>query len=95
MGSKKNIHLSKALQFLWVLATAFISMAFVGNLKSTLVKKSYEPKTQTLNEMIDKDMPVFITIAKAMYLERDYTNSPLNKRLLCQVKKTKEAFTVE
>ncbi len=51
---------SAKLQLLWIFATFFLTMAFVGNLKSILVKKTYEPETSSIREIIDKDMRVFI-----------------------------------
>ncbi len=90
----RNQRKSTYLQFLWVLSTMFITMAFVGNLKSTLVRKSYEARTMTLNEMIDKEMPVHIPNTKAGYLEMDQSNSILNKRILCQAKRTNGVFVV-
>ncbi len=81
-----------ALQFIWVLATTLMTMAFVGNLKSTLVKKSYESKTRTLIEMIDKDMTVNIPLMTAQYLEVDPIE--LNKRILCQAKKTNGVYNI-
>ncbi len=59
----------------------------MANLKSSLINKSYEDKTETLAEMIDKDMLVHIDKATADYLSIQGEKIPINERLLCQIKK--------
>ncbi len=89
--------MSTYFRFLWIAATTFITMAFVGNLKSTLVRQEFKPKTQTLSEMVDKDMPIHISNLKNMYMlkmEKINTNSSINKRILCQAHKTNGVFPV-
>ncbi len=95
-ANKNNI--STQFRFLWIVVTTFVTMAFVGNLKSTLVRQEFKPTTQTLNEMVDKDMPIHVPNVKAMYmenLEKDNSNSSINKRILCQAYKTDGVFPVE
>ncbi len=60
---------SAKLQFLWIVATTFITMAFVGNLKSILVKKTYEPKTSSLREIIASDKRVFVYEGNGLFME--------------------------
>ncbi len=83
---KKSIKL----HFMWIIATTFLSMAFVGNLKSALVQKNYESRTFTVSEMIDKDMNIFVPDTFIMFLENDSSDSSINKRILCQIKKTRK-----
>ncbi len=92
MGTGKT---STKLHIMWVVATTFLSMAFVGNLKSALVRSKYESRTLTVSEMIDKDMALFMAITMDMYLENDYTNSIINKRILCQSKKTRKSSQIQ
>ncbi len=70
-------------------------MAFVGNLKSALVRKAYNPVTPSLNALVDKDMLVAITDTLDMYLEQDYSNSTIYKRILCQARKTNGILKLE
>ncbi len=95
-ANKKNI--STQFRFLWITVTTFITMAFIGNLKSTLVRQEFMPRTQTLNEMVDKDMPIHVPNVKSMYmenLEKNHLNSSINKRILCQAYKTDGIYQVE
>ncbi len=87
-------HLSTIVTFVWIAGNTFISMALVGNLKSSLVKSYHEERTKTLNEMVDKDMPIHITTTMEDYLEAGFAVSELNSRLLCQARKTDLIFTI-
>ncbi len=73
--------------------SAFVlSSAFVANLKSSLINKSYEDNTANLDEMIDKDMLVHMDKASADYLGTQGDEIRLNDRLLCQAKKYDSIF---
>ncbi len=90
--------MSTQFRFLWIAVTSFITMAFVGNLKSTLVRQEFGPRTQTLNEMIDKDMLIHVPNVHIMYtesLEKHNSNPNLNKRILCQAYKKDGVFPIE
>ncbi len=62
-------------------------MAFVGNLKSSLVRHTYTEKTQTLNEMIDNDMFVIMTNVFSGYIRNSASDNAFNQRLLSHVEK--------
>ncbi len=81
---------STKLHIMWIIATTFLSMAFVGNLKSALVQKNYDSRTFTVYEMIDKGMHIFVPDTFVMFLENDSSESSINKRILCQIKKTRK-----
>ncbi len=87
--------LSARFRLLWIISSMFIVMAFHGNLKSSLVRKNYEERTMTLNEMIDKDMTVHITSTFAEYLGATITQHDFNERLLKQAKKKDSIFPIE
>ncbi len=97
--NKKQVKTSnvpaKNLHFVWVLATTFLSMAFVGNLKSALVRNGFEPRTQSLSEMVDKDTLIIMPEALENYLEMDDSDSLINKRILCQARKTNGVLKIE
>ncbi len=92
---KNRRRTSTKLQFVWVVATSFICMGFVGNLKSILVRKQYEPKTSSFEEIVEKDMRVFIAKDLESVLELNSFNSPIDKRLLCQARKTEGIYTLK
>ncbi len=60
--------------FMWVAATTFLSMAFTGNLKSSLVRKNYEERTMTLNEIVDKDLTIHMSNTMENYLDSDISD---------------------
>ncbi len=39
----------------------FLTMAFAAKLKSFFVMVTYEETTKTLQEMVDKDMPIYVS----------------------------------
>ncbi len=90
-GINNNL-LSTTFHFVWILMTAFIVMAFHGNLKSSLVRKNYEDRTMTLNEMIDKDMIVHVSSTLKSFLENSISQSEFNKRMLCQARKKDSVY---
>ncbi len=86
---------STKLYFLWIVATFFLTMGFVGNIKAILVKKEYEPRTSTLYEMVDKDMAVYFPAGFEMIFQMNSRYSELNRRILCQARKTEGIYQVE
>ncbi len=86
--------LSTRFRLMWIISSMFIVMAFLGNLKSSLVRKTFEERTMTLNEMIDKDMTVHITSTFADYLGATITQHDLNARLLKQARKKGSIFPI-
>ncbi len=75
------------IRLVWIIASMFLSMAFVGNLKSSLIRRTYTEKTQTLDEMIDKDMFVMINKVLSGFLKNSASTNAFNQRLICQVGK--------
>ncbi len=71
----------------------FVAMAFTGNLRSSFVKQNYEERTQTLHEMVDKDMNIYTSNELTEYFELTKSFSSLNRRILEQAKK-KNSFYV-
>ncbi len=84
------------LRFLWVVMTMLLVMSYMGNLKSSLVSKSYEKPTKTIEEVIQKDMT-----HHTFEIFYNYMQSPigqmtsLSRRLLCQTEKKKSIITFE
>ncbi len=70
-----------------MISSLVLSLAFVANLKSSLINKTYEDKTNSLDEMIDNDMIVHIGRASSDYMATTGEEIPINNRLLCQAKK--------
>ncbi len=95
MGLTTRSRRAKKLHFVWILGTTFLTMAFVGNLKSTLVRKSYHPRTQSAAEVVDKDMLLTMPNSMEMFLEMDQSESTINKRFLCQARKTNGVLKTE
>ncbi len=92
-GSKKKTSRFVQLRMAWVILTMFVTMAFVGNLKTSLVKKNFEKRTMTRNEMIDKDMIIHTsTTSLDWYRTPQAQLDPLNIRYLCQAKKKKSIY---
>ncbi len=95
MSTKKKYSLNfLTLRMVWIVGSLFISMAFLANLKSSLMKRHFEKRTMTLEEMVDKDMTIHSSDIFTSYLESPNGQSPLNNRLLCQVKKKDTIFSV-
>ncbi len=76
-----------------MISSFVLSAAFMANLKSSLIKKSYEDKTETLDEIVDKDMFVYMDKAAADYLGAQGEEIPVNLRLLCQAQKYNSIYT--
>ncbi len=88
-SKKKHNKPFSILKMTWVAATFFLTMAFSGNLKSSLTRRTYKEPTKTMNEIVDKDM--IIHTAKVFH---DYLLSPsgqsrpeVMRRVLCQARK--------
>ena len=80
---------AKVLTAMWVALTTVLAMAYVGNLKASLVRKDFETRTASLGDMIDRDMEVHT--AAQLYNFFNYTRHQtyLNERLTCQIEKRK------
>ncbi len=71
-------------------------MSYVGNLKSSLVSKSYEKPTKTIAEVIEKDMTHYTFESFYYFMQTPVGQmTSLNKRLLCQTEKKKSVITFE
>ncbi len=82
-----QIHMS------WVILTTLLTMAFMGNLKSSLIYKGYERRTMNISEIVDKDMIVHGSAPIVDWWRTPMGQlSPINKRLFCQVEKTNSTF---
>ncbi len=91
MGDRKVTYMPRqyvVLRMMWVILSMLLTMTFVGNLKSSLVKKSYEKRTMTLEEVIDKDITVHTSTAAMAYYDQPQAQlNPITKRLKCQAQK--------
>ncbi len=86
---------SAKLYFLWTASSFFLVMGYIGNIKAILVKKEYEPRTSTLYEMVDKDMAVHVPTGFEMIFQKNSRYSTLNRRILCQARRTEGIYKVE
>ncbi len=84
--------LSTKLNVLWVIVTMLLSMSFVGNLKSTLMRKDFESVAKTKEEVVDKDMKILMSKGMEPLLEGFSVESDIDKRILCQIRKTNGFF---
>ncbi len=82
------------LRILWVTTTMLISMTFMANLKSSLMKKNFEERTMTKEEMVDKDMTIHVSFMVANYLDgpSGHQANRFDRRKLCQIKKKDSAY---
>lgn len=81
------------LRVLWIVLTMFLTMAFVGNLKSSLVRKELEQRTMTFDEMVDKDMYIHTNSILMQWYDHPLGKlTPLHARLKCQALKKKSVF---
>ncbi len=81
-------------RILWVVVAMFVAMALTGNLKSSLIKKRYEKRTLTLNEVVSKDMTIHMSDTLEDYLTSGMAQSQLNARILCQANKKPSKFVL-
>ncbi len=51
---QKYLDRGPLLRMTWMMVAFLLGMAYAGNLKASLVIKSYEPRIKSLNEMIEK-----------------------------------------
>ncbi len=72
----------------------FVTMAFVGTLKSSFVRQDYEKRTETLDEMLDNDVKIHAAVEYVEYVKSVSDYSDFNKRLAYQIKKTNGAYTI-
>ncbi len=80
--------ISSNLQLIWIIGTMVLTMSFVGNLKAILTKKEFESKTQTIDEIIGKDLRVLLPDFTAAILEMHSFKDNVYERLLHQAVKT-------
>ena len=74
-------------RLLWVVCAMLLSMSFAGNLKASLVRREYETPTQTLMEMVDKDMTIHMLRSVHQYINMTRKLSRLHDRVACQAQK--------
>ncbi len=79
---------STKLNLIWVIVTMLLSMSFVGNLKAILMRKEFEDVPTTKAEVIDRDMRLLMTRGMEQVLELYALESDMDKRILCQTRKT-------
>ncbi len=65
-----------------------LSMSFVGNLKSILMKKEFEPMAKTKTEIVEMNMRILMRYGMEPTVELYANNNHIDKMLLCQAKKT-------
>ncbi len=66
-----------------------ITMSYSGNLKASFVRKEHERRTETLDEMVDRDLTVHTAQGLYTYFDAKRSLSPLHERLACQIEKKK------
>ncbi len=57
------------LSILWVTSSFFLVMSFGAKLKSFLVMDSYEERTRTVQDMLNKDMPIYVAGSTYTYFK--------------------------
>ncbi len=83
-----SMSLFSMLRILWVITSMLLVMAFIGNLKSSLILNNYYERTMTFEEIFEKDLPFHSSQALYDFLNSPSAlNSPVNRRLLCQANK--------
>ncbi len=88
MTFDKRKEASGKLHLLWVFITMILSMSFVGNLKSILMKKDFEPMASTKAEIVDMDMKILVRYGMEPILEMYASVNDIDNRLLCQARKS-------
>ncbi len=71
-----------------------LSMSFVGNFKSILMKKDFEPTTSTKEEIVEKDMRILLPTDLEVVMEMYSMENKIDKRILQQTRKTNGFFNV-
>ncbi len=96
-GSIRSTNHLKLLRMLWVVMSMLLTMAFVGNLKTSLVVNNYYDQTETFDQIFEKDLPFHVSRAFYDFVNASAAlNSTLNIRILCQVNKKKsKIFSTE
>ncbi len=96
-NSIRNTNHLKLLRMLWVFMSMLLTMAFVGNLKTSLVVNNYYDETKNFDQIFEKDLPFHVSRAFYDFVNASATlNSTLNTRILCQVNKKKsKIFSTE
>ncbi len=75
------------LRMVWVIASTLLVMAFIGNLKSSLVVNNYYDQTNAIQGIFDKDLTLHTSPALFDFLKTMALVSPLDKRLFHQANK--------
>ncbi len=76
------------LRMVWVVMSMILVMSYVGNLKSSLVSRSYDRPTQTISEIVEKDLTFHAQEALYFFLKTPYgQQTMMNRRLLRQAEK--------
>ncbi len=88
-------HHATALRMLWVLATWLLIMSFCGNLKSILATANYEERTQTIDEMLEKDLTHYLYRPFHQFLCTPQGRSPRNDRIRLQAEKKESIYDIE
>ena len=76
----------------WLVVCTLLTWSYLGNLKASLVRKDYEKATQTLDEVVDRDLRLFMSVTFLNYLNATSQLSQLNSRLACQTMKANELY---
>ncbi len=83
----KNINtLLNVNRLMWVVTSMILTMAFNGNLKTTLVVKTSYEQTKSMADIFEKDLTFHVSPSSCGYLETTAPLSPVNKALLRQAK---------
>ncbi len=69
----------------WSVTAMFLTMAFSGNLYSSLVHQEYEPRTMLIKELFEKDLRLHISVDMVGYLKATAPVSKVNKLMYEQV----------
>ncbi len=86
---KKGKTMLRAHRMVWVVASTLLVMAFIGNLKTSLVVNNYYGQTLTIEEIFEKDLILHSTPTLYDFLRTLSAVSNLNKRLFHQANKGK------
>ncbi len=85
----KKSSVFSAHRMVWVVASTLLVMAFIGNLKTSLVVNNYYDQTNEIEEIFDKDLVLHTSQTSYDYLRALADVSNLNRRLFHQANKGK------
>ncbi len=94
LGERKGkINIFVLLRMTWVFATMLLTMAFLSNLKSSLVKKNFEKRTETFDEIMEKDMLIHTPqITMNFYKSLGDNIDVISKKVMLQAEKKKSIY---